>query len=298
MEFRIVPTSPYDFDLTLGAYGKFEGEAVDNYAACIYRRVISIADRHVLISVEAVGAADRLELLVSVYPEGPGVEESEVRLKIENMLSTNDNLQGFYSAIAKDPVLSKAKDDLYGLRPPKTESFYEALIIAITEQQISLRAAVAIRGRIAKRYGERINFQGREYYAFPSQHALASARARDLTRLGLSRRKAEYVTDFSRKVVSGEVNLEEIARSPTDELIKALTKIRGIGRWTAEYAIVRGLGRLDALPANDAALRRVVSNLYHGGRNASEKDVRKLLGRWGQYKGYAAFYLLSTELSE
>ena len=298
MRFRIVPTSPYDFDLTVGTYGKFEGEAVDNYAAGIYRRVINIGDRYMLVSVESVGTVNQPILSVSVHPESPMVEESEVRRKVENMLSTNDDLLVFYSTIAKDPVLSKVRDDLYGLRPPKAESLYEALIIAITEQQISLRAALVIRGRIARRYGEKIRFQGREYYAFPSQSAFANVKARGLIQLGLSRGKAEYVMDLSRKVSSGELNLEEIAELPTGELITTLMKIKGIGRWTAEYATVRGLGRLDALPADDAALRRVISNLYYGGREVSEQDVRELLDQWGQYRGYAAFYLLSTELSE
>jgi len=79
------------------------------------------------------------------------------------------------------------------------------------------------------------------------------------------------------------------------EIIDILTKIRGIGKWTAEYAIIRGLGRLDSLPANDVALRKVVSTLYYGGKEVSEDDVRKLLDKWGKYKGFAAFYLLNME---
>jgi DNA-3-methyladenine glycosylase II len=96
-----------------------------------------------------------------------------------------------------------------------------------------------------------------------------------------------------KKILSLELDLEGIVESSNEKIIDILTKIRGIGKWTAEYALVRGLGRLDALPANDAALKKIISNIYYEGKNVSEEEVHKLLGKWGQYKGLAAFYLLN-----
>lgn len=293
MDFRIKPTIPYDFDLTVGIYSKFKGEIVDNYTDGVYRRLLNIDDTYFLISVKSTGTIDDPELLVSVHPESIAIMENQVRSKVEHMLSTNLDLQSFYSAITRDNVLSKVKDKLYGLRPPRTASFYEALIIAIIEQQIALPIAILNKGRIVRRYGKQMTFHGKKHYAFPSPDALANAKVHDLRNLKLSQNKAEYITNFSQKVMTGELNLDEIGELSNEEIIDILTKIRGIGRWTAEYAIVRGLGRLAALPANDAALKKIVSALYCDGKGVSEEEVRVLLDQWREFKGYVAFYLLN-----
>lgn len=293
MDFWIKPASPYDFNLTVGIYGKFQGEIVDNYVDGIYRRLLNIADTYTLISVKSIGTVDKPKLHVSVDPETISTEQNLIMRKVEHMLSTNVDLKSFYRSMRNDRVLSEIKDELYGLRAPRTASFYEALVIAITEQQIALPMAILTKERVVRRYGEMMTLKGHDYYAFPSPNVLANAKVQDLRDLKLSRRKAEYIIDFSRKVTESELNLDEIAELSNEEILGILTKVRGMGRWTVEYAMVRGLGRFDALPANDAALRKIVSTLYYEGERVSEEEVRKLLGQWGEYKGYAAFYLLN-----
>jgi len=296
MNFRLVPTAPYDFDLTMRTYGVLPGEAVDSYVDRVYRRVLSAEDRHVLVSVESIGTVDEPELTVSVRPNIPPRLEEEVRRKLKHMLSADVDLRGFYSAISNDRVLARIASELYGLRATKTESLYEALVIAITEQQISLRAAVTIRGRIARRYGHSVVLGGREYYSFPSESTMSTARLQRLRDLGLSGKKAGYIMGLSRQAARGRLDLEGMIGLSTEEIVGELTKIRGVGKWTAEYAVARGLGRFDALPANDAALKRVVSALYYEGREVTEEEVRRLLDEYGHYKGYVAFYLLGLEL--
>jgi len=292
--FRIKPTSPYNFDLTVGIFSKFLGEVVDIfYINSAYRRLLNIAGNYVFVSVKSVGNVDNPELYVEVYPEDIQPDENLIKQKLEHILSTNIALEGFYSMMCEDKVLSEITNRLYALRPPRTESFYEALVIAIIEQQIALPIAVMNKGYLVRKYGKKILFDGKEYYAFPAPYALANTKVEDLRKLRLSRRKAEYIIELSTKIINGELDLAKINSLQNQEIIDILTKIRGIGKWTAEYAIVRGLGRLDSLPANDVALRKVVSTLYYGGKEVSEDDVRKLLDKWGKYKGFAAFYLLN-----
>jgi len=296
MNLCLVPTSPYDFDLTMRIHNVHPGEVVDNYVNCVYRRVLNAEEEHVLVSVKSIGTVDEPELRVSVHTSIPSKLEEEVRRKLEHMLSTDADLQGFYSAISKDRVLTQIANELYGLRATRTESLFEALVIAITEQQISLKAAVAIRGRIARRYGHSVVLGGREYYSFPSESTMSTARLQRLRDLGLSGKKAGYIMGLSRQAARGRLDLEGMIGLSTEEIVGELTKIRGVGKWTAEYAVARGLGRFDALPANDAALKRVVSALYYEGREVTEEEVRHLLDEYGHYKGYVAFYLLGLEL--
>jgi DNA-3-methyladenine glycosylase II len=82
----------------------------------------------------------------------------------------------------------------------------------------------------------------------------------------------------------------------TKEMMEELTKIRGIGVWTAELALLRGLGRLDAIPADDIGLQRVISQYYRDNEKISAEEVRKIASSWGKWKGLAGYYLVVAEL--
>jgi DNA-3-methyladenine glycosylase II len=93
-------------------------------------------------------------------------------------------------------------------------------------------------------------------------------------------------------VNEGGLDLEALAQAPFHEIMGELSKVKGIGPWTVEYMMCRGMGRYDALPANDAGLKAAVSRFYQTEGKPSEKTVRGILDRLGQYKGYVAFYLI------
>ena len=109
---------------------------------------------------------------------------------------------------------------------------------------------------------------------------------------GLSTRKGEYISKISRSIVAGDLDLESFRRyRDTDEIIREMTKIRGIGKWTAELTIIRGIHKLDAFPADDIGLQRIISRFYRGGRKISAEEAREIASEWGAWKGLAAFYL-------
>ena len=78
-------------------------------------------------------------------------------------------------------------------------------------------------------------------------------------------------------------------------IIAELDEIKGIGVWTAELTIFRGMQRLDVLPADDFGIRRVISNYYCGGKPIKAAEARKIAEAWGKWRGLAAFYLLAAE---
>jgi DNA-3-methyladenine glycosylase II len=94
-------------------------------------------------------------------------------------------------------------------------------------------------------------------------------------------------------VASGELDLEKFRRSKSaDGIISELMKLRGMGRWTAEYVLIRGLTRTDVLPADDLAIRKSVSHYYFKDAKIDAQAVRSLADGWGKWKGLAAFYLM------
>jgi DNA-3-methyladenine glycosylase II len=292
-KFVIKPVAPFDFDLTLGVYGSFTTQAVDRYSPGSFERVLSTASKDYLVRAHSSGSLDAPEILVSIFP--PAKEEASKALltKLKWMIGAELDLTPFYECAEKeDPVLFQIVNQLRGLKPPRTPSIFEALVIAITEQQTSLVVASTIRGRLARRYGKRLFVQGQEYYGFPSPEALAEVKPEDVKRMGYSLRKARCIITVARKVARGEIDLESLKDLSMEEALEELTPIKGIGRWTVEYMMCRGMGRYDALPANDAGLKAAVSQFYKGGKKAEEKDVRTALDPLGEFKGLAAFYLI------
>jgi DNA-3-methyladenine glycosylase II len=97
-------------------------------------------------------------------------------------------------------------------------------------------------------------------------------------------------------VVDGGLDLEGLKMRGSDEVVGVLDEIRGIGVWTAELTMLRGMHRFDVLPADDFGLRRVISRYYCGGRSINAFEAHKIAEAWGSWKGLAAFYLIIAEV--
>ena len=289
MEFTIAPKVPFDFKLIASLYSRFPTQCVDIYEVGVYKRALRIGGKIHFIKVRSSGSVGEPKLFVETKPS---VQKSLVEEKIKWMFGTEENLGGFYKLALKDEKFAPVIKDLYGLRAPKTPNAFEALIIAITEQQIALPVALGLRKRLVKRFGEPIEVRGCKYYAFPTPDSLVRAEPREIRKLGLSTRKSEYIVDVAKKVAKKEIDLEEMRGWKQERILETLTKIRGIGPWTVEYMMCRGMGRYEALPANDLALRTSLTKFLDKKERISEKEARKFLERFGKYKGYAAFYLI------
>lgn len=178
-----------------------------------------------------------------------------------------------------------------GLKPMRPPSLFEMLVIAVTEQQISLAAAYRIRTRIIERYGERVN----GLCVFPTPQRLSESAVAELMTCGLSQRKAEYVKGIASEVAGGRLNLGRLEKMPDDDVRCLLLQIRGLGPWSAEYFLVRGLSRPDRIPADDLGIRSVVGRYLGSGKRLTPQGTLQKLSAFKPYRGLAAFYLLAYE---
>ncbi len=154
-----------------------------------------------------------------------------------------------------------------------------------------------MKGRIIKKFGSTLNINGHVYYAFPTPKQLNNASFDELRECGLTLRKTEYIKSISKEIETGNLDLEKFKEyKDTDEIINELCKIRGIGLWTAEFVMLRGLNKLESLPADDIGIRRVISHYYCNGRKISSDEARKIAENWGKWKGLASFYLIIAEM--
>ena len=293
-ELIIRPIAPFDFDLTLGIYSSFKSQSVDVYSPGCFRRVLTVEENQYLVVARSRGTVECPEVVLAISPHPHSAQATERLVsRMRWMMGADLNLTNFYKHIKEvDPILHQVTQSLYGLKPPRTPSVFEALIIAISEQQTSLTASSAIRGRLVRKYGESVIIEGQKYYAFPTPEILARADPTSVREVGFSSRKAACIVDVARNVVGGNVSLKSLGEANLDLALEILTPIKGIGRWTVEYMMCRGMGRYDVLPANDAGLKAGISRFYGAKKKVTEGVVRSTLQHLGEFQGYAAFYLI------
>ena len=287
------PEAPFDFELTAGYHTYFQARSgADSMGGGVYQRLLDLGERFVLASVSSTGVVDAPELTVEL--RGDGLQENDALLaaqQVQWMLGAEQNVGPFYSLASSDPDMMDLVGQFRGLHLPRTATLFESLVLAILGQQISASVARMMRTLVIERYGTSVEFDGISYYAFPRPEAIVSSSPEELRTLKLTQRKAEYVHGISQAAMQPE--WAELTELPDDEFVKRLTRLRGIGAWTAQWALVRGLARPDALPLGDLALRRVVSRLYSEGEAVTDAEVERIAERWRPWRSYATAYLFA-----
>jgi DNA-3-methyladenine glycosylase II len=133
--------------------------------------------------------------------------------------------------------------------------------------------------------------------AFPDPEELASLDPDDLKRHGFNSNKARTIVEIAQAVVTGHLDLEGLQRLEDGAAIERLTSLRGIGRWTAEYVLLRGLGRLYIFPGDDVGARNKLRRLFGIDTSLDYEAVHRLVARWHPYAGLVYFHLLLDSLS-
>lgn len=298
-EFVILPKPPYNFQLSMNIFRYFNEENIDKFDGINYYRAIIINQIPFILKLSSIGTTTHPRIKATVFSKS-GIEIDTIKksiIEITNQIINSDlDLTKFYQYFSKDKIISPLCKNYYGLKPPRTPTIFEAIIIAILEQQVNLSFAIRLKNTLALKYGLHLSLNDINCLTFPKPQALFIASIDDIHSLHISRRKAEYIIDVSKLIINGELNLKDFEVLPNERIIDILTKIRGIGLWTAEYILVRGLGRLDAIPADDMALRNSLSSTFSGnGKKLSSNEVRKMSLRWGKYSGYVGYYFLTDQ---
>ena len=214
----------------------------------------------------------------------------------EWILFADLDLTPFYGRVGAHSVLGPIVERLEGLKPIRPPSLFEMAVTAVTEQQISMAAAYHIRWRVMDAFGDRPPDapDDARLIAFPTPERLAEVTLEELQSCGLSRRKAEYIKGLATAIADGELDLGKLREMPDDEARAFISDWRGFGPWSADYILVRGLGRPDCVPADDLGVRTVVGGSLGDGSRMTADEVREALTPFKPYRGLAAFYLLGA----
>jgi DNA-3-methyladenine glycosylase II len=181
-----------------------------------------------------------------------------------------------------DPVMVGIIDRVGPLRIARRRERFVALARAMIFQQLAGAAANAILERFIAQIGG-----GK----FPKPEMVLKATAARMRKAGISRQKNAYLKDLARRIVDGEINFHRFARMSDDDVIEHLTRVKGIGRWTAEIFLMFNLGRPDVCPADDLGIRNAVTRAYGLKTHLKPKELREFGERWRPYRSAAAWYL-------
>jgi len=195
------------------------------------------------------------------------------------MFDLNADWPSIAKTLRSDPVMSASVQADPGIRVPGCWNGFELAVRAILGQQVTVKGATSLAGRIAARFGK--NFHGPQGLAhlFPSPETLATA---NLTSVGLTTARAETIRALARAVSAGHIKFEGVVDS--EEFLRRLCEIPGIGQWTAQYVAMRALGEPDAFPSTDLGLLRALSL-------TSSKELERRAEPWRPWRAYAAVYL-------
>jgi len=296
--FTIKPLPPFSLELTAQIFSSGD-KHVRSYQGGIFQQVLQINGNHVLAKLTENRSIEPPLLTVELLSSKPitPANKQEALQAIKRIFSLDFDLGIFYKDVANDQVMKRIIPQLYGYKFITTPTVFESLIDAIVEQQISIKVARIIEERLAKNFGEKLEIKNDAFFAFPAPRKLAEVSISDIQGVGLSKRKAEYIHNAAKMIVDGNLNLElmkEVADS--NQIIAELDGLKGVGVWTAELTMLRGIPRWDVLPADDFGIRRVISAYYCDGRPIHEAEAREIAKAWGKWKGLAAFYLITAEV--
>ena len=243
------PVSPFRLDLAVWTLRRRPGNIVDRWDGTTYRRVLPLPTGPVEVAVTqtAPPEAARLQVAVAGQPLRAAVRAA-VTSALERLLGLSIDLTEFYQFAAHHRRLGPLARRFRGMKPPRFATVFEGVINAIACQQMTLTLGIRLLSDLAVAFGPAFDDGDGTVHAFPRPVDLAGLSPPDLRRLGFSHQKGRAMIELARSIAEGALDLEELADLPDDEAVKRLCELRGVGRWTAEYVLLRGLGRTPHFP--------------------------------------------------
>ena len=239
------------------------------------------------LTIRFLPRAAEIELIIDHTPAS--LEVDKLSALAMRMLGLNQPIDIFEDSVRHHPQLGRMINRQSGLRVLVAPTAFEALTWAITGQQISVSAAISIRRKFIQMVGLR---HSSGLYCYPDAQHVTGLSIDDLRHAGFSHNKAQTLRTVSRMAVSGELELNNVQKEPPIEHIRQqLLKVRGIGPWTVNYALLRGYGWLDGSLHGDAAVRRGLQVLLNPVGAMDENQTRLWLENFTPWRSLVAAHL-------
>jgi AraC family transcriptional regulator of adaptative response / DNA-3-methyladenine glycosylase II len=278
--FRLLFRPPFDWRGLLNFLAPRAIPGVEQVDGESYRRVISFGEHAGQIEAKLARARNAIELMVDF----PDVRHLMLIVeRTRRMFDLQAEPASIASVLQRDAAMAGRLHHRPGLRVPGAWDGFELSVRAILGQQVTVKGATTLAGRIVRAFGRPVEFGGGLTHIFPTPRVLAEA---DLTSAGLTRSRANTIRQLALAVANGELDFTKATGS--EGFLRRLRAVPGVGDWTVQYIAMRALGEPDAFPASDLGLLRA-----SGVKTA--KELEELSNRWRPWRAYAAMQLWQGE---
>lgn len=297
VEFTTAVSAPFRLDLTAWALRRRSSNTIDQWTDGRYARLIVHRDCSVRVLVTQPQSAPQ-ELVVTLRSNEQIGErlQADARSLVHKMLGVEVDLTAFYRLAKGDALLGHLVTESAGVRPPRFPSLFESLVNAIACQQVSLDSGIATLNRLSRAFGVALVDEGLTHHAFPRPVDLLDVPVEQIKSVGFSGQKSRAIVGLAELFAEDDTALASLDQLTNDEAVACLSAISGIGRWSSEYVLLRGMGRLDSFPGDDVGAQNNLQELFHRETKPTYDEIKTLVARWSPYQGVVYFHLLLEKL--
>jgi DNA-3-methyladenine glycosylase II len=290
--------TPFDLRMTVSALRRLPHTALYPLVGEEWRFVAALPSGHRLLAVRAHLAGDETSAALECAAlDGvlSGDDATTASALVAWMLAVERDLTPLHALVADDVTLAPLAQRLAGMKPPRFASLWEAFCQIVPFQQVSLSAAIATLNRFVMALGPELDYDGQRYWGVPTPQRTLAASQEELRACGLSAAKAQTLRGLAERALAGDLNAGDFTALADEAAIARLPHLPGIGRWSGEVALLRGLGRLSIFPAGDSGAARGLRDLYpqHAQPDAAAQALLERLDGW---RGYLYFLLLGRRI--
>lgn len=278
----------FSFDLAISFLLRSPRELLHRVEGDKVFKALKINDIIVLCSIEL----DENNLSVKFLKDNPNSKhKKEVEGYIREWFDLETDLSPFYEMAKNDPLLKDLTKKYHGYRIVGQPDLFESLVWAVLGQQINLQFAYTLKQRFVERYGEKIEFNGQKYFLFPTPEIVSKITTDELLALQFSKQKAKYTIGIAEAFLNGEVSKTQLKGLSLQNAKEHLIKIKGVGNWTANYALMKTFRYPDAFPLEDAGVHNAIKNLKKMKAKPTLDQVRRIFKKYKGWEAYATLYL-------
>ena len=282
-----LPTE-FSFELALSFLNRSPYELLHKIEGDSVVKALYVEDEIVVFRI----GHQRNELTIEFLTKNLSIAiEQKVSAYVSEWFDLETDLKPFYSLARKDDLLRELVRKYYGYRIIGQPDLFESIIWAVLGQQINLQFAYTLKQRFVEQFGGSIQVHDKKYFLFPSPEIVAQLSPSQLLPLQFSRQKAAYTIGIAQAFSDGKLSKEKLAGLPLGEAKEELIKIKGIGNWTANYALMKTFRHPDAFPLEDAGVHNAIKNLLNLKSKPSLDRVKNLYKKYRGWEAYATLYL-------
>jgi DNA-3-methyladenine glycosylase II len=234
-----------------------------------------------------------LEVAITAPNTSKGLAEEAIDA-LGTTLGLNIDMAGFYTLAASDKILGPLAQRFMGIKPPSFPTVFEGMVNAVACQQLTLTFGIQLLNRLVSAFGLHGSLEAETPTTFPRPEEIAAVEPAAFRALGFSYRKGRTLIELAQTACAG--NLEKLKLLDDESALRFLCSLRGLGRWSAEYILLRALGRTNIFPGDDVGAQKNLQRWLKLPAPPGHQEIRRLLARWHPYAGLIYFHLLLDRL--